>query len=134
MSRHRISGRFLSLGLDLLALSPLFQSARSSSKPAALRTRSKHLNISPKAAKSHHFEVPGCHELVFAGHRKWAGAYALSRRALEKLTKSGYENCGLDFRATWRFFDDASPVTGTCFMFQHDSSGTYSQFILYINI
>eukprot|EP00435_Cladocopium_sp_Y103_P010641 s1373_g2.t1 len=31
--------------------------------------------------------------LRFAGHRKWAGAYALSRRGLEKLTSSGYDEC-----------------------------------------
>ncbi|CAE7234127.1 Cercam [Symbiodinium sp. CCMP2592] len=37
-------------------------------------------------------KLEGCN-LLFAGHRKWAGAYALSRRGLEKLTSSGYENC-----------------------------------------
>ena len=34
-------------------------------------------------------------QLRFAGHRKWAGAYALSKRGLEKLTKSGYAQCTL---------------------------------------
>lgn len=34
-------------------------------------------------------------KLRFAGHRKWAGAYALSKRGLEKLTKSGYAQCTL---------------------------------------
>eukprot|EP00439_Symbiodinium_sp_Y106_P024216 s2911_g2.t4 len=37
-------------------------------------------------------KLEGCN-LLFAGHRKWAGAYALSGRGLEKLTSSGYENC-----------------------------------------
>ena len=36
--------------------------------------------------------------LRFAGHRKWAGAYALSKRGLEKLTKSGYAQCTLGSR------------------------------------
>ncbi|CAL1128328.1 unnamed protein product [Cladocopium goreaui] len=36
---------------------------------------------------------PGLSRLCLAGHRKWAGAYALSRRGLEKLTKSGYDTC-----------------------------------------
>ncbi|CAE7719662.1 CERCAM, partial [Symbiodinium sp. CCMP2456] len=43
-------------------------------------------------SKSEEPKLEGCN-LLFAGHRKWAGAYALSRRGLQKLTSSGYENC-----------------------------------------
>ncbi|CAE7228702.1 Cercam [Symbiodinium necroappetens] len=35
-------------------------------------------------------KLEGCN-LLFAGHRKWAGAYALSRRGLQRLTSSGRE-------------------------------------------
>ena len=41
--------------------------------------------------------VPGCKELLVAGHRKWAGAYVLSRRALQKLISSGYDQCAWAF-------------------------------------
>ncbi|CAJ1381719.1 unnamed protein product [Effrenium voratum] len=43
-------------------------------------------------SKAQEPEVPGC-ELLLAGHRKWAGAYALSSRGLKKLVASGYDQC-----------------------------------------
>ena len=45
--------------------------------------------------------APGEAHLRFAGHRKWAGAYAVSKRGLEKLTKSGYAQCTLGPEDGW---------------------------------
>merc|ERR1712232_741249 len=43
-------------------------------------------------SKAMEFPVDDAPELLFAGHRKWAGAYALSQRGLARPNSSGYRD------------------------------------------